>query len=295
MTQPLVSIAIVTYNQINYLRECIESVLIQDYLNTEIVVADDCSTDGTVQMLLEYVEKYPGKFVLQLANKNNGITINSNNAHFACTGKYIAWMAGDDLMLPGKISSQVDLMEKDINIVLSYHNLDVFDSESGKNLYYYNNGNIEGGVKLLVKHGTVNGACATMVRRCAAPQHGFDVRIPIASDWLYWVQSTYGGGKIRYIDKVLGKHRRHAGNVTNSENGLSLKIFQDHLLSCSIIISEKPELHREVEYRMAELLIAMRMINNGQYYRNYLKAALSFSFRPKAMAGILISYFGIKF
>ena len=103
---PLVSVAIITYNQKEYLRECIESILEQDYDNIEIVVSDDCSTDGTQEMLKEYDRKYPNKFVLKLSDKNQGITQNSNLAHFACSGKYIAWMGGDDLMLPEKIKKK---------------------------------------------------------------------------------------------------------------------------------------------------------------------------------------------
>ncbi len=99
---PLVSVAVITYNQKEFLRECIESILAQDYPNLEIVIADDASSDGTQDMLRDYDVQFPDKFVLKLAGRNQGITANSNEAHFACTGKYIAWMGGDDLMLPGK-------------------------------------------------------------------------------------------------------------------------------------------------------------------------------------------------
>ena len=107
---PLVSISIITYNQKDFLRECIESALAQDYPHLEIVVADDGSKDGTHEMLHDYQARYPDKFVLRLAERNQGITANSNAAHFACTGKYIAWMGGDDLLLPGKIRRQVEFM-----------------------------------------------------------------------------------------------------------------------------------------------------------------------------------------
>ena len=92
-----------TYNQKNYLKECIDSILSQDYENIEIIIADDYSKDGTQDMLKEYNQKYPNKFILKLSERNQGITKNSNLAHFACNGKYIAWMGGDDLMLPSKI------------------------------------------------------------------------------------------------------------------------------------------------------------------------------------------------
>ena len=58
---PLVSVAIITFNQAEFLRECIESVLQQDYANLEIVVADDGSTDGTQEMLRDYDRNHPEK------------------------------------------------------------------------------------------------------------------------------------------------------------------------------------------------------------------------------------------
>lgn len=135
---PLVSVAIITYNQKEYLRECIESILLQNYPNLQIVVADDCSSDGTQDLLLRYSQQYPNVFTLKLSEKNLGITANSNLAHFACRGKYIFWMGGDDLMLPGKIAKQVEYMENNPDCTLCYHNLDVFDSATKKNLYYFN-------------------------------------------------------------------------------------------------------------------------------------------------------------
>src|SRR5262245_60854912 len=97
---PLVSVGIVTYQHEKFIDECLQSILTQDYPNMEIIIADDGSKDRTPEIVREYANKYPGKFVLRLSEKNRGITANSNEAHFACSGKYIAWMAGDDLLLP---------------------------------------------------------------------------------------------------------------------------------------------------------------------------------------------------
>jgi glycosyltransferase involved in cell wall biosynthesis len=212
---PLVSIAIITYNQKEYLKECIESVLEQDYENIEIVVADDCSTDGTQEMLKGYEEKYPNKFVLKLSDRNQGITKNSNLAHFACKGKYIAWMGGDDLMLPGKIRRQVEYMENNPECTICYHNLDVFQSDTNETLYYFNENNkYEGDVRVVIKYGTFNGGCSNMVRADKVPKNGFNETLPIASDWLFWCECLLNGGTINYIDEVLGRYRRHQKNIT---------------------------------------------------------------------------------
>src|SRR5205085_10493128 len=125
---PLVSVAVVTYNQKDLLKECLESILAQDYSNFEVVVADDGSTDGSQEMARSYAEKSCAPFKLVFAEKNRGITANQNAALRGSSGKYISWIAGDDLMLPGKLSKQVAFLESNPEFVICYHDLDIFDS-----------------------------------------------------------------------------------------------------------------------------------------------------------------------
>jgi glycosyltransferase involved in cell wall biosynthesis len=282
---PLVSVAVITYNQKVYLKQCIESILEQDYKNIEIVVADDGSTDGTHELLKEYSDKYPKKFVLKLSDQNQGITKNSNLAHFACNGKYIAWMGGDDLMLPEKIKKQVEYMENHKVCTICHHDLDVFDSDTNQTLYYWGKKQkkLSGNVRDLIQYGVFNGACASMVRKNDTPKYGFDVRVPIASDWLYWVQSLYNGGEIHYIDEVLGRYRRHDNNATEQTK---FKNLQDHLISANIILSEKPEYVNEVQYRIAVLLMSFRKIDT---YKQYVFSSLKINFSIKAVSLLVLN------
>jgi glycosyltransferase involved in cell wall biosynthesis len=240
MNQPLVSVCIITYNQRQFIHETLSSVLEQDYENIEIVVADDGSTDGTVGIILDYARKYPDKIVQIVGGPNLGITGNSNRAYFACTGKYIAWMGGDDLMLPGKLRKQIEFMEANPGCVLSYHDLDVFQSNTGKTIRFFNSGRKgfypwQGGVDKLVQYGTFCGACSVMTLRTACPSYGFDERIQVASDWLFWIETAING-KICFIPEVLGRYRRHAGNVTNK-----LKDSSEQLMTLGIIEAKYPE------------------------------------------------------
>ena len=123
---PLVSVAVVTYNQAEFLGDCIRSILAQEYPNIEIVVADDRSTDGTQALLADYEKAYPGQFIVKVASSNQGITRNQNAALFSCNGTYISWMAGDDLMLPNKIAEQVRFLEDHPDYAICYHDLDIF-------------------------------------------------------------------------------------------------------------------------------------------------------------------------
>ena len=62
---PLVSVSVVTYNQIEYIKKCLDSVLMQETdLPFEIIVGEDGSTDGTREICIEFAEKYPDKIRL---------------------------------------------------------------------------------------------------------------------------------------------------------------------------------------------------------------------------------------
>lgn len=285
MNIPLVSIAIVTYNQKDFLRECIESCLDQSYPNIEIVVADDGSTDGTQDLLSIYRSKYPQKFKIITSHLNQGITENSNQAHFACAGKYIAWIGGDDLMLPEKISRQVEYMESHLNCTICYHNLEVFDSVTNRTMFYFNDlSKYSGDVRTSIREGTFNGACSTFVRRDKTPASGFNINLPVASDWLYWVETLHNGGTIEYIDEVLGRYRRHNKNSSQTGNLIS-QGETDVLSTCQIILCKYPQYFSDVLINYSSRLISLR------HKVNYFECLwCSFKLRPtfRATLGLLV-------
>jgi glycosyltransferase involved in cell wall biosynthesis len=183
----LVSVTVPTYNHAAFIADCLDSILEQDYPAIEIIVADDRSEDATASIAEKYAAHYPDKIRLLSSDVRLGITVNANRAWLACSGKYVSTMAGDDLMRPGKLSRQVQLMEADAACSLCYHDLDVFDSQAGETLYRWNQVRghppLEGSAENIIVFGTFIGACSAMVRRSSAPTAGFDPRIQIASDW----------------------------------------------------------------------------------------------------------------
>lgn len=123
----ILSVGILTYNQEKYIRQCLDAVLMQKVdFEYEIVVGDDASSDSTQDILREYAAKYPGKFVLLLGEKNEGISMNYKKVLSACKGKYIALCEGDDFWTDAhKLQAQVDFLEKhpDYGFVGTYNTL----------------------------------------------------------------------------------------------------------------------------------------------------------------------------
>jgi glycosyltransferase involved in cell wall biosynthesis len=138
--EPIVDINIAVYNQAPYLRQTIESVLAQvTNFKFRLLIGDDCSTDGSVEIIKEYESKYPHLIKAILQEKNlgfsspitNGIILLKNS-----TAKYIALLDGDDYWTdPHKLQRQVDLLEKRQDIVCFFHNAEVINENGFVRLY----------------------------------------------------------------------------------------------------------------------------------------------------------------
>lgn len=109
------SVLFITYNHEDYIRQALDSVLMQKCsFDFEIVVGEDCSTDSTRDILREYDEKYPGRFKLLFREKNFGRpTMNVYDTGMHCTGDYIAFLEGDDYWTDeNKLQKQVDFLDQ---------------------------------------------------------------------------------------------------------------------------------------------------------------------------------------
>jgi glycosyltransferase involved in cell wall biosynthesis len=286
---PLVSVAVVTYNQRPFLAECLDSILAQDYPQIEIVVADDGSTDGTADLLRQYERDHPGKFVVCLSPENRGVTPNHNVALGACSGDYIAWIGGDDMMLPGKIAAQVAHMEANPACKICYHDIELFESESGRTLQRWSEFDRQrrGTFATLVRYGHFNAGISSMVRASASPR-SFDESIPAASDWLYYVTCLANGGTIEPVPGIYGRQRRYSGNVTASaDRSQPPKLFREHLQSCAIIMGRWPAAARHARYRMSRLLLMQRWQDGGSRYAEFLEASLATRFSPQVLAALM--------
>ncbi len=127
MKEIKVSACIITYNQQDFIKDCLEGAINQElHYDYEIVIGDDCSTDNTFQICQEYAQKYPDKIRLLSRDKNLGMAINWIETIKSCKGKYIALCEGDDYWTaPNKLQKQVDFLESNPDVVLSFHQVSV--------------------------------------------------------------------------------------------------------------------------------------------------------------------------
>ncbi|HEX7900655.1 MAG TPA: glycosyltransferase [Planctomycetota bacterium] len=257
MTDPPVSILIATYNQANFVEETLISALEQEYDPLEVVVADDGSSDDTPRIITRIQRKYPGRLFPILGERNVGITGNCNRALRRCGGRFIALQGGDDVLLPGKIRKQVDWLSSDDRRVICYHDVDVFDSGTGKTLGLYSTRHPlrTGDLKDMILLELFFASTSVMFRSSFAPPGGYDERIPHSSDFLFLLQilgrAPRHSEAVGFIPGVFARYRRHPGNVTRQADLWGL---QETLLSLDLIRRDVPDMTRYVRLARSERL-----------------------------------------
>ncbi len=130
---PVISIIVATYNQEGTIARALDSVLMQKcHVPYEIVVGEDCSTDGTLAICREYERQHPD-IVRVIANcKNKGIVNNYFDCILAAKGDYIADCAGDDFWTDAlKLEKEITIIEQNRKVTLVHTPWYYYDENSG--------------------------------------------------------------------------------------------------------------------------------------------------------------------
>lgn len=241
-SRPKVSVSIIAYNQENYIAQAIEGAIAQEWDDLEVVVADDCSTDQTAAIIADYARRFPDRVVPVLNKVNGGVTRNSNMALRACTGEFIAFQGGDDIFLPGKIAAQVAWFGENDRRVMCGHKVEDFFDDPARPAQLNPSRPRRGvGPEDIIRRGSPLPATSVMVRASAIPAAGFDESIPVASDFLFWVDVLAEGGEFGFVDGVYTRYRRHSAQVSNRK----FDMLSDNERSFRIIAEKYPQ-YREI-------------------------------------------------
>lgn len=104
-----VSIIMASYNTAQFIAEAIHSVLNQTYVDWELIIVDDCSTDNTEEIVLSFGDP---RIYFYKNDSNRGAAISRNRAIKMATGEFVAILDSDDVWLPEKLEKQVDFMKR---------------------------------------------------------------------------------------------------------------------------------------------------------------------------------------
>ena len=127
MIDGLVSIVIPVYNCQDYIGIAINSVLKQDFQNYEIIIVDDCSTDGTARIVAD-LSKHDERIKYIKLDNNSGAAVARNTGLKVSEGRYVAFLDSDDLWKANKLSTQIQFM-KNINVGFVFGEIDFIDEK----------------------------------------------------------------------------------------------------------------------------------------------------------------------
>jgi glycosyltransferase involved in cell wall biosynthesis len=235
------------YNHRAYVAEALESVLAQDYPDLEVVVADDGSTDGTADVIREFAASDP-RVVALLSAANVGISANHNRALDRATGEFVALLASDDVMMPGKLTAQAAFMRARPECGVSVHDMEIFDSATGRTLYrlYDRFAPKNGGDEVMFTSNWLFGReiksipSSHMFRASVLARYPEQFRI--MNEWLFEIESLHPSGlQWASIPEVLGRYRVHPGQLSQTEVAFSAA-HEEALQVLAIVSVRYPEL-----------------------------------------------------
>lgn len=228
MSRPRISVCIGAYNREDYIRECIDSVLAQTRPADEIVVVDDASTDGT----LEILKSYGDKIRLICRDINSGMCqITRNQATKAATGDYIAYLDSDDAWLPGKLVAQEDFFEQHPEINFCHTYAEVIDSAS-RRTHLRHEGIIPATgdcFHAMIKQCVIT-ISSVMVRRQIFDQVGYfdeDRFWRIGEDTEFFYRVTLDQ-PVGFIDQVLTRYRKSSSGITHASWNYTPRVLPIH-------------------------------------------------------------------
>src|SRR5882762_4147860 len=265
---PKVSVCVITYNQEKYIGQCLQSIVDQQTdFDFEVIVGDDCSTDGTRAIVQDFAERYPDivKTIYQEANIGGGIH-NFLTVHNAAKGEYVAHADGDDFFLPTKLQRQEQFLELNRDFSVVWHRALVVDADSNqfsetKSLRsIYKDGVVS--LDKLLRYGIAGVHSSIMYKRSA--RKTFLPTFEILD--LFYSLEYLCAGKGMILNEPLCAYRLAADTLSDARN---IKVRQLGAHHVGYFFSQYPKHRKDVFiYALTNTLIDLK--HRRKTYREFL-------------------------
>jgi glycosyltransferase involved in cell wall biosynthesis len=265
-----VSVVVPNYNCGPYLQQRIDSIFNQTFKDLEILLLDDCSTDGSEKLLYENAAGRSNVTVFPSQANSGSVFRAWERGILAATGDYV-WIAeADDWCEPDFLANILGAIEVSPGVRLAYGRSVPADANGtitgDYNEVYLDNiapgrwrkSYVESGRNevnaALGRANSIPNASAVLVTRPAAVRAiGTASRFRLAGDWAYYVKAL-AGGKIAYVDEAINYHRRHGTTVTRSLEGT--RAYFDELTAVGNLVRALYGEHPDRDMQLRRLLAA---------------------------------------
>ena len=228
-----VSVAMATYNGEKYIKEQLDSILSQLSINDELIISDDGSKDGTVDIINKYIKK--DKRIKLFDGPKKGVIKNFENAISYCSGKYIFLSDQDDIWMNNKVE-KVLLTFNNERCTCVVHDAVVFNSNNGEivaDSFYKLRKSKNGIIKNIWKNSYI-GCCMAFDEKMKKKILPIPDDIEMHDQWIGLLNDKYG--KSIFIDDKLLKYRRHDNNVSSLSHHKLSKMLKNRKIIISKIM-----------------------------------------------------------
>ena len=210
------TVLVMTYNHVRYIAQALESVLTQrTSFSYEVIISEDCSTDGTRDIVLAFHQRRPDTIRLLLSDRNlrsNAVVVRGLQA---ARGQYVALLDGDDYWTsPHKLQKQVAFLDAHPECAVCFHNAVVVHEDGRRPSWNWTPADQPAFATLEdIWLGNFIATCSTVFR------HGLVADIPAWYDSLFpitdWPLHILNAerGRIAYLNEVMGAYRYHDGGL----------------------------------------------------------------------------------
>jgi glycosyltransferase involved in cell wall biosynthesis len=280
-----VDVVVLSYNHVLFIERCINSIASQetDYA-INILVADDCSTDGTGELVKSLMEKYKNLYLIQ-QERNVGSIENARNVISQCQSPYLAFCEGDDFWIDAiKIQIQLDFLKANPDYGMVHGDVVYFDNKKGQ---VSDSVNHSKGVSFpsgyifneyLVSNKLFIFTASVVVKRelfvFCSDYSLFKEKNWLAQDlptWLAIAQQT----KIGYLDKVLSAYRLSDESASRSKSPAYTHAFHQSIFDVRFYFwnkySQDKKVKVELDYLYSISLLAdLRLLMSKKIWRELL-------------------------
>ncbi|MBE0498207.1 MAG: glycosyltransferase family 2 protein [Campylobacterales bacterium] len=267
MTERRISIAMTTFNGEKFLQEQLESLLNQTYSNIEILICDDCSTDGTLNILSLYKHVVNLKYIQN--KKRLGVAKNFEKVLSLCCGDYIALADQDDIWEKDKIQ----VLYENIGDALLIHSdaklIDQNNNVLSESYFLKSNKKLRKNLHEYFFDNDVTGCTALFKKELLEPALPFPANVAVHDWWLAICASKHG--KIKYLDRPLIAYRQHQHNQIGAADSSKVHLHLARASAYEKTLLFLQALHHEEKWDKKEKEVLEDLI---AYYEAYFSRSI---------------------
>ncbi len=281
-----VSVLVFTYNQEDFIADALNSILNQKVnFQYEIIIADDGSSDTTMDIVRDFDQRFPGK-IIQLESKKNGVLNNVIRVSSVIRGEYIALIDGDDYWInENKLQIQTDLLDDKSEYSAVFHDAEIQHIGEAEKLLFHSkkaysqvyNYQLELFPADIINR-TILPTASTLFRKNALMHSDIQlIKDPFSIDWKLFCL-IIKNSKFYYINEIWSIYRNHSRGISKNRNEdfhFSHIRFLKSLLNDSFYKNYKYDLFKAISHEYSIILNSNKNHYTKKIFWLYLIAELN--------------------